>query len=458
MIKFKYRNFIISLFVSLFFGILVQAKVYAFQITDNQTVDANKTWTIKFTSNVGFDTLTRQGITVTDSKGNKVDVIIQLGDDDNTVIVTAPQGGYTAGESYILDIGTKTHSSKGTSLKREYKVHFNIKDDNSIVTFKDDNLEKVVRNAINKPTGDIYKNDVQNITSLDTSNKGIKDISGIENLGNLQTLCLDHNQISDIIPLQRLINLQHLELEYNQISNIDALSGLIKLQNLYLEDNQISDISPLQGLTNLQTLFLKDNQISNISALSSLTNLQYLYLSGNQITDYSPVKGYYNNLTDKDFEISDSNNTVVTFKDKNLEQLIRIIIHKPTGDIYKSDIKNITYLDASNKGIQDINGIENLTNLQTLDLKSNQINNISALKELANLQYLDLCSNQISDISVLNGLTNIQNLDLSINQISNISLLSGLAKLQTLFLYGNKISNTDEQSLKNALPKCNITF
>ena len=165
MIKFKYRNFIISLFVSLFFGILVQAKVYAFQITDNQTVDANKTWTIKFTSNVGFDTLTRQGITVTDSKGNKVDVIIQLGDDDNTVIVTAPQGEYTAGESYILDIGTKTHSSKGTSLKREYKVHFNIKDDNSIVTFKDDNLEKVVRNAINN-----FKNTIAFYFKIDFTN------------------------------------------------------------------------------------------------------------------------------------------------------------------------------------------------------------------------------------------------------------------------------------------------
>lgn len=118
-----------AVFFSVF--LLITPNVKAANFTDNQTVDANKTWTIKFTSDVGFDTLTKQGITVTDSKGNTVLTDVKLGQDSKTVTVTPPEGGYTPGESYILDVGTKTHSSKGTALKNNYKLHFNIKKDNN---------------------------------------------------------------------------------------------------------------------------------------------------------------------------------------------------------------------------------------------------------------------------------------------------------------------------------------
>ncbi len=118
-----------KILMATFFGIflLITPNVKAVSFTDNQTVDANKTWTIKFTSDVEFDDLTRQGITVTDSKGDKVNVGIQLGQDSKTVTVTAPQGGYTAGESYILNIGNQVHSTKGKTLNKEYTLNFNIK-------------------------------------------------------------------------------------------------------------------------------------------------------------------------------------------------------------------------------------------------------------------------------------------------------------------------------------------
>lgn len=98
--------------------------------TDNQVVDFDKSWTIKFTGEVGFDDSTSQGITVTDIKGAVVPGVgINLGKDKKTIIVTAPKAGYTPGESYVLNIGTKVHSSKGKSLKNECKVHFSIKKD-----------------------------------------------------------------------------------------------------------------------------------------------------------------------------------------------------------------------------------------------------------------------------------------------------------------------------------------
>lgn len=92
-----------------------------------QVVDSNKTWTIKFSSAVQNDDLTKQGISVTDSKGNIVNIGIQSGDDKNILIITPPQDGYISGEKYTLNIGTKVHSNDGKTLKRQYFLFFNIR-------------------------------------------------------------------------------------------------------------------------------------------------------------------------------------------------------------------------------------------------------------------------------------------------------------------------------------------
>lgn len=119
-------------FVLLF---LITSKANAFQVTDGQTVDTNKTWTIRFTDEVGFDDLTKEGITVTDSKGAKAAVTVSAGTDNKSVIVNAPQGGYTPGESYTLTIGTNAHSKEGKSLKQQRTLHFNIKNSSDGKTY-----------------------------------------------------------------------------------------------------------------------------------------------------------------------------------------------------------------------------------------------------------------------------------------------------------------------------------
>ncbi|MBV7275764.1 leucine-rich repeat domain-containing protein [Clostridiaceae bacterium UIB06] len=453
--------------ITIVFGIailslLAVGVVKAASFTDNQTVDANKTWTVKFTSEVGFDDLTQKGITVTDSKGNAVDVGVQLGKDSKSVIITPPQGGYTPGEGYTLNIGVNTHSKVGKSLKNQYKLDFNIKS-SYIVTFKDSNLEQIIRKAINKPKGDIYKSNFESISYLNASNSHIKDISGIENLYNLQVLNLSENEISDLNLLNGLSNLRDLNLSENKISDISNLTSLSTLYSLNLNDNQIkdisvlknlnnlqilllnsngiSDINSLQGLVELQQLYLKNNRISNISLLKGLTSLKVLYLSQNQIQDYSPVKGYYNNLISKDFDLSDTVDTTVSFNDENLEKIIRDKINRQTGDIYRKDLEGISSLQANDKAIQDISGIENLTNLRELDLSENEISDISPLENLSGLEQLYLAKNRISDITPLGWLTNLQELYLNSNRISNITELQWLTSLKVLYLSQNHISD-----------------
>ncbi|MBW1823862.1 MAG: leucine-rich repeat domain-containing protein [Deltaproteobacteria bacterium] len=151
----------------------------------------------------------------------------------------------------------------------------------------------------------------------------------------------------------------------------------------------------------------------------------------------------------------------VCFVDANLKAAVESALG--ISDPTPTDMLSLTNLNANDRGIVDLTGIEHatnltylwlyynqisdisalsgLTNLTILYLFSNQISNISALSRLTNLTDLGLSNNQISDISALSGLTNLTSLRLDYNQISDISALSGLTNLTYLYLFSNQISN-----------------
>ena len=95
-------------------------------------------------------------------------------------------------------------------------------------------------------------------------------------------------------------------------------------------------------------------------------------------------------------------NSIVTFKDKNVQETIRDIIDKPKGeDILTKELNGITELqlldlDEKEKSIEYINGIANLTNLQTLHIYINEIKDMSELKKLKRLQQIYLHDENLS--------------------------------------------------------------
>jgi len=98
------------------------------------------------------------------------------------------------------------------------------------VYFADANLKAAVESqlGISDPT----PTDMRSLTSLDTNNSGIEDLTGIEYATNLSTLYLSPNQISDISALSGLVNLTHLWLDYNQVSDISTLAEMTNLMFL----------------------------------------------------------------------------------------------------------------------------------------------------------------------------------------------------------------------------------
>ena len=133
----------------------------------------------------------------------------------------------------------------------------------------------------------------------------------------------------------------------------------------------------------------------------------------------------------------------VTFPDTNLEAVIRETIDKPEGSIYTSEFESLAVLDARERGINDLTGLEYCLNLRELDLENNNISDISALVGLNILQELNLKNNNISDISALASLANLEGLYLNNNNISDISALVnnvGLAVGDGMNLQNNPLS------------------
>jgi internalin A len=340
---------------------------------------------------------------------------------------------------------------------------------NKVVVFNDKNLEAAIRAEINKPRGEVYANDLKDITILNLTGKNITNISALANVTNLKELYLSGNnsgnKITDISALANLTNLYFLDLSDNNIRDISALRNLTKLEWLELNGNNITDISALKNLTNLVWLVLNGNSIIDISALANLTKLEWLELTGNSITDISALANLRNlqslGLSGnkiKDFSVLDrlpyidradyegqDLNKVVVFNDKNLEAAIRAEINKPRGEVYANDLKDITILNLTGKNITNISALANVTNLKELYLAGNKsgnnITDISALGNLTKLEWLDLSDNNIRDISALRNLTNLKTLYLTGNNITDISALANLTYLEWLYLSWNNITD-----------------
>jgi internalin A len=143
--------------------------------------------------------------------------------------------------------------------------------------------------------------------------------------------------------------------------------------------------------------------------------------------------------------ISDNiDSTEINFADKNLEIAIREAIDKPIGAITSNDLVNLTDLNASNRNITSLEGIEHCSNLIKLHLINNNIHDLSPISTLAdsdNLIELGLASNSIPDIRPLKELTSLQILTLTNNNITDIGILSNLTRIRHIGLIRNNISN-----------------
>ena len=361
-----------------------------------------------------------------------------------------------------------------------------------VVNMPDANLRTAVRDTLDlAPNASITKQALQGLTRLDARDSQIKNLTGLEhatrlellelrnnqvtdirllaNLKNLKRLMLDNNRvkdirvlvgmqqltwltlgrnpISDFTPLSNLTELRGLALWHNDVKDLTPLASMKKLTNLWLERSKISNITPLANLTNLKFLDLRDNQIRNVSLLGRLKNLETLWLRGNPIQDTSPLAVLIK-LRDVDIEILRTPVAEI-IPDPNLAAAVREALGLGrNARITKQAMQRLTELDAKERQIRNLTGLEQATQLTELELWRNQIRNLTPLANLTQLRHLGLDQNQISDIRPLTKLKQVESLRIGGNQIDNTGIrpLISLQQLKWLSLYGNQISNIEPLS------------
>lgn len=128
-----------------------------------------------------------------------------------------------------------------------------------------------------------------------------------------------------------------------------------------------------------------------------------------------------------------------TFADLGLELAVRSALAKPRGELAADELLSLETLDASQRGIRSLEGIERLGALRSLRLGANELEQLAPLAALAELQFLDLSDNAISDVSAIVHLARLTSLDLSTNSIESIDSLASLQQLTHLDLKNNAI-------------------
>lgn len=243
-----------------------------------------------------------------------------------------------------------------------------------VVQFPDKNLDKEVREELNKPNGNITKADLLKVKKLHISPFNERfSLDGIQLCENLQFLNVGFaSQIKDLSPLFSLSKLRNLSITNSNLSDISALKNMVNLTTLSLGNNNIIDISSLRYLTKLDVLWLHNNKISNISPLKNLTNLYRLFLYNNQITDISPL----------------------------------------------SNLKHLSFIHLKDNKVEKIEAVKGMKYLRTLDIEDNRVKSIAPLMNLMYLSHLEVWHN---NMDIRKGTTNRKVIDAIIYRNRNNS-------------------------------------
>lgn len=114
-----------------------------------------------------------------------------------------------------------------------------------------------------KPEGenDIYKDEMEKITSANFDNLGIGSVEGLDKAINIKSLSLNRNLIRDVKPISKLINLKELYLNLNAIKDISSLETLTKLEVFNIIQNGVTNFDVVKSFKSLYSLSIVQNLV-----------------------------------------------------------------------------------------------------------------------------------------------------------------------------------------------------
>lgn len=148
----------------------------------------------------------------------------------------------------------------------------------------------------------------------------------------------------------------------------------------------------------------------------------------------------------------------ISIPDAGLRAALESALGKPTGaPIAASELAQLSQLQAANRNIVSLEGLQAATGLQTLILRNNAIADLSPLQFLSALQRLEIDANEISDLSALRGLEQLRFLFAHENAINDLRPVASLTALEDLILFDNAIVDISALADLNQLKRLNLS-
>lgn len=244
------------------------------------------------------------------------------------------------------------------------------------IKFTDANMEQNIRIMIDKPTGGIYADDVEELSELIVMDSGI---ASYQPDGTMRVIP-DTVPVSSLVDLQNLPNLTSLVLRVtdlqpllNTLGNNENLTGL---SALLVDDaatsGGIEDFSFLKNLPSLKSLQANVSSSIDLTAVENCTSLNFLDIAG---------------LGDLTLDVSNMENLIyLSFLSKTNESDLNsqnLVINKP--------LNHLIMIELLSDNLANRDFLQNVPSLEYLDVtETNVIRDLAPYTVLQNLQYIIL--------------------------------------------------------------------
>ncbi len=152
----------------------------------------------------------------------------------------------------------------------------------TVIIFKDEELERLMRRALDKPDGDIVLADIEDIEAV-----------------NVMGVCIQVKRTSgpyfgDKSDYHTLFSLNYgangeIYTQRGDLKTLEDFKQFPNLQTLLIDYQDNPDISALADMKNITQLRLLNDNISEISVIADCRQLKHLDLTNNPVIDYTPL-------------------------------------------------------------------------------------------------------------------------------------------------------------------------
>ncbi|EAE6899640.1 LPXTG cell wall anchor domain-containing protein [Listeria monocytogenes] len=243
-------------------------------------------------------------------------------------------------------------------------------------------------------TQEVSQTDLNKITSLTATSKGIVDLTGIDLLSKLTSLSISGNQITDISALNGLVNLSNLNVSNNKITsfNLNANSNLPMLSAVDIRSNNLKNIN-VQDQPKLWTFKCDTGSSSELTEVT-LKNLPTLIVAGNGSS------AYQNDIV---FSSTPGLSKVILENLPSISSSVRLD-RCAIEELVINNLPKVSMVNISNNKITTLEGLENLSAVNTLYVSENLVTEIESMHAFPKLQKLELGWNALTNV-VMNQVT-----------------------------------------------------